>query len=395
MYSDKKIIAYVFSIFLFLGICLSMLQRIVSEIGTAFSLSNTSVGTIITMVFVGYLISPILTGELTDKIGRKKVLLAAFGVLISGLALVLFVDSVVAVGIGFFIIGMSFAMLELSMSSMLTDMRPNDASKILNLSRAFFAVGTVSGPFIAMLIINTTGNWVYSMLFALVMITVLFAVFLKLSFPLPKYPNQTMAKHDAPSLTLSLLKNKVVLVLCISMVMYLAIEAGITFYVSRYIDSITDNAVFSTLTLSVFWLCMAIGRFASTRFKNDPIKMVAALSILAGIGLAVCMLFGGLSISIVSFGIMGLGCSAMFPTLLAIGKNNFPKYTNTIFGILLSAAGIGGIIQPLIMGSVADSAGLKAALATVFVPIALLFATQIILLYFARSKKSESTPQSE
>lgn len=395
MSNDKKIIAYVFSIFLFLGICLSMLQRIVSEIGTAFSLSNTAVGTIITMVFVGYLISPILLGELTDKVGRKKVLLFGFSVLISGFALVLFIDSVVAVGIGFFIIGMSFAVLELTMSSMLTDMRPNDAGKILNLSRVFFAVGTVSGPFIAMLLLAATGNWVSIMLLALIMITVLFALFLKLSFPLPKYPNQTVTKHNTPSLTLSLLKNKVVLVLCVSMVMYLAIEAGITFYVFRYINSITDNAVLSTLTLSVFWLCMAIGRFASTRFKYDPIKLVATISILASIGLAVCMLFSSLPISIVSFGIMGLGCSAMFPTLLAIGKNNFPKYTNTIFGILLSAAGIGGIIQPLIMGSVADSAGLKAALATIFVPLALLFAAQMVLLYFARSKTMESSRLSE
>ena len=163
----------------------------------------------------------------------------------------------------------------------------------------------------------------------------------------------------------------------------------------KALDIDISQAKNETLTLSVFWLCMAIGRFASTRFKNDPIKIVAALSILAGIGLAVCMLFGGLSISIVSFGIMGLGCSAMFPTLLAIGKNNFPKYTNTIFGILLSAAGIGGIIQPLIMGNVADSSGLRAALATVFIPLALLFATQIILLYFARSKKSAPIDQSD
>ncbi|MBT3318318.1 MAG: MFS transporter [Clostridia bacterium] len=395
MSNDKKIIAYVFSIFLFLGICLSMLQRIVSEIGSSFALSNTSVGTIITMVFVGYLISPILTGELTDKIGRKKVLLIAFSVLIGGLALVLLVDSVVAVGAGFFIIGMSFAVLELSMSSMLTDMHPNDAGKILNLSRVFFAVGTVSGPFIAMLLINTTGKWVYSMLFALVLITVLFAIFLKLSFPQTKYPNQTITKHDAPSLTLGLLKNKVVLVLCVSMIMYLAIEAGITFYVSRYIDSITDNAVFSTLTLSVFWLCMAIGRFASTLYKKDPVKLVASIAVLACIGLAVCLLVSGLAISIVSFGIMGLGCSAMFPTLLAIGKNNFPKYTNTIFGILLSAAGIGGIIQPLIMGAVADSSGLKAALATVFAPLVLLFVTQIILLVFARKNKAVPEGQAE
>lgn len=362
-----------------------------SAIGTTYSLTNTSIGTIITMVFVGYLISPILTGELTDRVGRKKVLLFAFALLIGGLVLVLLVDSVIAVGVGFFIIGMSFAVLELSVSSMLTDMHPGSAGKILNLSRVFFAIGTVSGPFLAMLLLRLTNNWIYIMVAALVMIIVLFAIFIKLSFPLPSYPNQIVQKNGEPSLTLKLLRSKIVLVLCLAMIFYLAIEVGITFYVSRYIDSITTNTIFATLTLSVFWLCMAIGRFISTHYKKNPLVLVAALSILASVGLAVCISFGGLAITIVSFGVMGLGCSAMFPTLLAIGKNNFPQYTNTVFGILLSAAGIGGIIQPLIMGAIADASGLKAALATCFVPLVLLFATQITLLYFTRSSKAQSS----
>lgn len=382
--NNKKTIAYVFCVFLFLGLCLSMLQRIMSEIGSTYALSNTSIGTIITMVFVGYLISPILTGEITDRIGRKKVLLFAFSVLVCGFTLVLLVDSVVAIGAGFFIVGMSFAVLELSLSSLLTDIRPRHAGKILNLSRVFFAIGTVSGPFLAMLVLQLTGNWVYIMLIALIFAVVLFAVFLKLSFPTPIYPNVTVPKNGEPSLTLKLLKNKVVIILCISLIMYLAIEAGITFYVSRYIDSITTTAIYSTLTLSVFWLFMAIGRALSTRYKKDPTILIIFNAILAICGLAICLFSSGLTISIVSFGIIGLGCSSMFPTLLAIGKNNFPKYTNTVFGILLSAAGIGGIVQPLIMGAIADTNGLKAALFACFVPLILLIVSQIILIVFTR-----------
>ena len=176
------------------------------------------------------------------------------------------------------------------------------------------------------------------------------------------------------------------------MIAYLAIESGITFYVSRYIGSISSGEMFSTLTLSVFWLCMAIGRFVSTRYKKDPHILIGALSILAAIGLAVCLIFGGLAISIVSFGIMGFGCSAMFPTLLAMGKHYFPKYTNTIFGILLSAAGLGGILQPILMGAVADSYGLKAALSVCLAPIALMLILQVLLLITVNKNKATSRP---
>lgn len=383
---NKKVTAYAFSIFLFLGLSVSMIQRIVSEIGVKYSLNNTSVGTIITMVFVGYFISPILTGELTDKAGRKKVLVFTFIAQIAGLLIALLINSPVAVGIGFFIIGMSISTLELSISSLLTDISQSSAVRILNLSRVFFAVGTVSGPFIAMLLLKTTGDWVYVMLAALIMSVLLFTVFVKLSFPHPLYPDKSIEEHTEPKLTFKLLKNKVVILLAVSMVAYLAIEAGITFYVSRYIESISSGEMFSTLTLSVFWLCMAIGRVAGTHYKKDPHILIGALSILAAIGLAICLCFGGLAISIVSFGIMGFGCSAMFPTLLAMGRQGFPKCTNTVFGILLSAAGLGGVLQPILMGTVADASGLKAALAVCFAPLALMLITQVILVVASRKK---------
>lgn len=386
MAANKKVTAYAFSIFLFLGLSVSMIQRIVSEIGIKYSLNNTSVGTIITMVFVGYFISPILTGELTDKAGRKKVLIFTFIAQIGGLLTALLINSPVAIGIGFFIIGMSISTLELSISSLLTDISQSSAVKILNLSRVFFAVGTVSGPFLAMLLLKTTGDWIYVMLAALVMAVLLFAAFIKLSFPQPTYPDKSIEDHIEAKLTFKLLKNKIVILLAVSMVAYLAIETGITFYVARYIESISSGEMFSTLTLSVFWLCMAIGRIVGTHYKKDPHMLVGALSILAAIGLAVCLIFKGLAISIVSFGLMGFGCSAMFPTLLAMGREGFPKCTNTVFGILLSAAGLGGILQPILMGTVADSSGLRSALAVCFAPLVLMLITQVILVVVSRKK---------
>ena len=382
---NKKLTAFAFSIFLFLGLNLSMLQRIVSEIGRKYSLSNTSVGTIITMVFVGYFISPILIGELTDKIGRKKVLLSTFFALLTGLIVALLGNNPIAIGAGFFIVGMSFSTLELSLSSLLTDISKSSAGGILNLSRVFFAIGTVTGPFLAILLLSVLGDWVFVMLASLIMAIVLFAIFLKLSFPQPSYPIRNIETHEETGLTFKLLKNRVVIILSISMIAYLAIESGITFYVSRYIDSITTDEIYSTLTLSVFWLFAAIGRMIFTRYKKDAHILVAVLSIIAALGLGICLMFGDLAISIVSFGVMGFGCSAMFPTLLAMGKDNFPKYTNTIFGILLTTAGLGGIIQPIIMGAVADASGLKAALSVCLIPLAIMLVTQVILMVFSKS----------
>ena len=391
---NKKITAFAFSNFLFLGLNLSMLQRLVGEIGAKYSLSNTSVGTIITMVFVGYFISPILTGELTDKVGRKKVLLFTFSAQLAGFLIALLINSPIAIGAGFFVIGMSFSTLELSLSSLLTDISKSSATGILNLSRFFFALGTVTGPFLAILLLSLAGDWVYVMLASLIMAAILFAVFLKFSFPVPRYPIKNIETHDETGITIKLLKKRLVIILGLGIMAYVALEAGITFYVSSYISTITSDEMYSTLTLSVFWFCVATGRMVFTRYKGSSHILVTLLSLLAAAGLGICLSFGGLAVSIVSFGVMGLGCSAILPTILAMGKDNFPKYTNTIFGILLTAAGLGGILQPIIMGAVADAADLKAALAVCLAPLAIILATQVVLIILAKKAKKNRPAKS-
>jgi FHS family glucose/mannose:H+ symporter-like MFS transporter len=92
-----------------------------------------------------------------------------------------------------------------------------------------------------------------------------------------------------------------------------------------------------------------------------------------------CMATDDLTLSIIAFGVMGLGMSGIYPTMLALGKIRFPRYAGTVFGILLSVGAIGGIVQPIIMGAVADASGLKTALGICLLPLALIVILQLVL----------------
>ncbi len=379
MTKRRGVIAFFFIVFLFLGLYMSMLQRVVGEIAAKYGLDNTAMGTIIMMTFAGFLISPILTGEATDRYGRRSVLLFAFAGMLIGFALAMGLDSPTGIGIGFFVVGLAFGVFEMTLSSVLTDIRPEGANKILNYSRLFFALGTIVGPFAAMGILAITGDWIYVMLCDLVVFGVLFGIFMLLSYPNPMYPNLIVKEKGEPSTTLRLLKNKALWLLGLSVMMYMAVEAGLTFYVSEYIRQISSGLLFSTLTLSVFWLFVAVGRIFTARFKARLHVVIGALALLAAAGLAICMATGDLTLSIIAFGVMGLGCSGMYPTMLAVGKMRYPKYTATVFGILLSVGAVGGIVLPLVMGAVADASGLKAALGFCLAPLALIVLLQAVL----------------
>ncbi len=330
MSKGKGVVAYFFSIFLFLGLYMSMLQRVVGEIALKYGMDNTAMGWVITATFIGFAISPILTGEATDRLGRRPAMILAFAGMVAGFILALAINSPFGIGAGFFVSGLAFGIFEMTLSSILTDMRPDSVSKVLNYSRLCYALGTIAGPFVALWLLTAFDDWVYVMALDLVLLVILFAVFLRLSYPAPVYPNRIEPRKGQPSVTLRMLKSGTLILLGLSVMAYFAVEAGMTFYASKYIGQMSQDAIMSTLTLSVFWLLAAAGRFIRARIKKELHIVVGVLALIAGAGLAMCLITDALAVSIVSFGVMGLGCSAIYPTLLAAAKLRFAQYTATV-----------------------------------------------------------------
>lgn len=393
MKSNRLTIAYFFAIFLFLGLYFSMLQRVVGEIAGTYGLDNTAMGVIITMTYVGFTISPILAGEATDRLGRRLVVTLAFIGMLAGFALAFFIKSAVGVGAGFFVSGLAFGMFEMTLSSILADIDPQNANRTMNYSRVCYALGTIAGPFIAMGLLSLFDDWSAVMGLDIVLLAVLFLVFLRISYPQPIYTNRIEKPKERQPVTFHLLKNGVLILFSVALMMHLAVESGLTFYVSKYIGTITNNSLYMTLALSVFWLFAAAGRMVAARIHQSPFLVVAALTLVTGTGLTVCLATNSLALSIISFGIMGLGCSAVYPTLLAASSGKFPHYTATVFGILMSFGGLGGILQPLVMGKLADVfPSMKPALAACIVPLAAVFVIQLVLyVREKRAKKQQAT----
>ena len=385
MDTNKRFTISIFLLFLYLGMYLSMIQRIVNEIAVSFSLNNMMMGLLIMTTFIGFFLSPILTGELSDKIGRKPMIVSAFIIMTAGSLLMVLINLPITVGTGLFLNGLAFGIFEMTLSAVLTDIYPVQTNRVLTQSRLFFALGTVSGPFAAIGIMWLFAQWKSAIVISIILLLGFFILFLLM--PIPKKPirkNEQIAKGEK-SITLGFLKNQIILLLCIAIFMYVAVEAGLTFFVSKYIISITDNGLYASLTLSVFWICVAVGRAFSSKVNEDLSRLILILGSVAIVGLLFCALVDRYILITIAFGIMGIGCSAIYPTLLAIGKNQVPENPGTVFGIMLSAAALGGILNPYIMGAVADAYSLKLALAVCFVPL-----ITIVVLMAVISQKTAS-----
>jgi hypothetical protein len=74
--------------------------------------------------------------------------------------------------------------------------------------------------------------------------------------------------------TISILKTSFFIALLFSMVTYVVMEAGISYFIDSLLVTEYDSNFFSTWTISGFWLFMAISRFLFASIRMKPRIMV-------------------------------------------------------------------------------------------------------------------------
>ena len=88
-----------------IGFYLSIYQSVISEISGMFGTGGALTGIMIALYFTGAFLSPIVCGELGDRIGKKPVLLAGFIVLTTGVIIVALSKHVLITCAGIFLMG--------------------------------------------------------------------------------------------------------------------------------------------------------------------------------------------------------------------------------------------------------------------------------------------------
>jgi MFS family permease len=55
----------------------------------------------------------------------------------------------------------------------------------------------------------------------------------------------------------------------------------------------------------------------------------------------------------------------IMPTALALGGERYPRHAGTLFGLLLTVAQVGAMVQPALIGVAAETSGVRGGLAIV------------------------------
>jgi len=177
----------------------------------------------------------------------------------------------------------------------------------------------------------------------------------------------------------ALLKEPIIISYTIAIFFYVGAEVGTSSYILVFMEkvhgfgskiSLWDKGTFmylafpsaSALIVGLFWLLQAIGRL----IIGQLIKFIRPRTIFiihsAGTCFAILVAtFSPPKIALFAFVLTGYFTCASFTSIFSAAIQSFDKYHGAISGILCTAI-VGGAIMGLLVGSVGDAFGMKAAM---------------------------------
>lgn len=385
----KRVNAACYASMALLGIYLTVYQSVISELSSEHSVGPTAMGVIISLHFIGSIMAPVIFGEISDRVGKKPVVITAFIIIITGILSVYIFDNLYLTAVGIFVVGCGFAVIEGSLSGVLSDINADEIGKVINISQMFFSIGAVAGPLIALFLAEATGSW-KSVFIVVIVLFCLIAVYMaSLDFGEKKISDS----KTKGLISAVLLKQSIFILLCLAMFLYVGAEEGIAFWLKSYFEEIFDSSSMGAFALSGYWASMIIGRFLASKFNNKYglfLKAGLLLSLAASI---IALLWKDNIVNIVCFIVLGLGFSAVWPIITSMTAERFPEYTGTAMGFMVTSGAVGGAAMPFLMGAAAD--GTSVATAFWIVPVTILAVLLNLIYILGKPNTSNSIDVSE
>jgi fucose permease len=336
-------------IFLFLGIVTAGLGPVLPELSSNTGASLTAVGAAITAMFLGALISQIVSGSLNDKFGQKPVLIVSMLLLAAGtvgftlsrsLWLMLFVT---------FVAGLGHGSVDLSTNVLISRTFTHKNTSIMNLLHFFFGLGAFLGPAMISFTITRFAHGTYVLWLASAALLVLIFFVLGIQPKFAAEPEQQGGKPQG-----GIYASPILWLMGVIMLVYVGVENGLSGWITTYMNVTTSMAVEkAALVSSGFWGALMVGRLVTAVVGGKWNQKQILMATFGGgfvFGLLYSFSAGNMALSIVSIIMMGFFSGAVYPTMVSLLTTTFKQSPGQAASVGASMGSIGGMLIPLAQG---------------------------------------------
>jgi fucose permease len=355
----------------------------------------------LSIAFVSFLI-----GSFLPRLGYKKGMLMALALVFVGCLGMYWGNSFTSVRILFACVGISFAVIKVSVYSMIGLITNNDKEhkSVLSSIESFFMIGIAAGFIVFPLFYSDTDPdaWltIYLVLAALIAVSFLILLFSK--FDIPYEIPGTNIKDDFIEM-IRLLKRPLVLVFAIAAFMYVMTEQGIMSWLPTFNQKVLLLPEKLSVTMAVIlMLSIALGRYICALLVKRISWIVLLCACLAGAALMVLFVLpqtqnlpqreihslGDVPVIAYVFPLIGFFLAPIYPLVNSFVLSSTEKiYHSPMASLLVFFSAVGGTLGSRLVGYLFKNIGGQKAFYFSLVPMAILFIC--ILLFSRMHKKSD------
>ena len=402
---------------LFVASCLALLVTslsfgiragILGRLGVQFELNAQQLGTIAATAFWGFPLAVVIGGFVVDIIGMTRLLIVAFVFHLAGILLTIFAGGYWSLFISTLCIGIANGTVEAACNPLVATIYSDDKTTKLNHFHLWFPGGIVIGTLLVYFLDKAGIGWQVQVgLMAIP--TILYGyLFSKLSFPVTERVASGVSTADMYKALL----NPLFVVMIVLMFGTAITELFTGQWIDVLLKNVSDNAI---LLLTIETGIMVIGRgFAGPvvhRFSPTGVLLISAVLSAAGLYLLGHSTGNMLFIGAIVF---GMGVCYFWPTMLGFVSENLPK-TGAVGMNLMGGAGMFAVsIYTIFMGGYYDRlvaaklpagatasdsalneakklAGPEVLNATLVIPLLLVVAFAILLMFMKNKKSNTAT----
>ena len=388
---SKFLVGIILFVFFVISFLTNIIGPLVPDIINAFNLSLSMAAFLPFSFFLAYGVMSIPSGFLVEYIGEKKVMVMAFFISSFGALFFSINPNYLFYIISLFLIGSGMAMLQVSINPLLRNIGGEKEFAFNSvLGQLFFGLASFISPLIysylitKLLVDGASSNyiilffkkitfpnlrwvslyWIFALVSFLMCIILIFTNF-------PDKENTEQENKEKLNNYNVLVKNPIVILYFFGIFSYVGLEQGVANWVSKFLEIYhsIDPQVLGAKIISYFWGLMTLGTISGLFLlkKIDSRKILIFFTSASIISLLISI-FGPLKVSLVSFPLIGFFISTMWSIIISLALNSMSKDHGAFSGILVSGI-IGGAVFPLIIGIVADFAGLKVGITLLLIPL--------------------------
>jgi fucose permease len=366
----------VFSSLGLLGLLFPSVGASLPGIEEHYGMTLSSSGMVSSLVQLGYALFCFSGGILSDLFEKRTVLIA--GSIVYGASGILVAYSPIwqLTLVLFFIFGAGSGLIFIASNTLVIDLFRERKGTFLNIHHTFFALGSLSAPFIVSALVQRGFEW-YSVfrIFGVLSLVIGAVIMLSDVKPVPLISAEKK-REDSQSIKLkylAVLKNKLFLKFLLVAMLGLGVQFGIIYLLISYLMKVSlISHKEASLIMSSFFFLLLAGRLLCSFLvsRHSAYKIVLTLLISLTITLAAGWILEGTP-SKIMFALTGLASSGLMPTLLSLASSALDeKVRAASLGFLSMTGGLGGMLVTLLVSGLSAYIGLKSSfLVLIFVSL--------------------------